>query len=97
MPSVRTCNLKNVLGPISPDSLPFFYSECSASGRHQRRSRETIRSSGLEFASSKPELESTTERPLLLAGRPQCPLNPFPPQAERALGYVAGTSVDRSP
>ena len=69
MPSMRTCNLKNVLGPIYPDSLPCFYSECAAFGRHQQKFRESIRSSGIEFASSKPELESTMRALAASAGK----------------------------
>jgi hypothetical protein len=47
--SMRTCNLKNVLGLICPGSLRCFYSECGAFGRRQKKFRESIRSSGIEF------------------------------------------------
>jgi hypothetical protein len=100
VPSIRTANLKNVLGPISPDSLPCFYSECAAFGRHQRKSRETIRSSGLEFASSKPELESNHARPLLRAGRPQVSFEhvsgaELPPTVKENGGTAPGATTEK--
>jgi hypothetical protein len=48
--------------PVSTRSAPLF-------GRHQQKFRESIRSSGIEFASSKPELESTMRALAASAGK----------------------------
>ena len=58
-------NVKNVLGPIYPDSFISRFLTLFVLGVrslwHQQKFRDSIRSSGIEFASSKPGLESTLE------------------------------------
>jgi hypothetical protein len=53
--------VKNVLGPIYPDSLRCFYSEFAAFGNHQQGLRErALAHRASNFALSTPELEPTT-------------------------------------
>jgi hypothetical protein len=67
--SAHTCNLKNVLGPIYPDSFTCFTFAASTAARIDPRLRQAIRNRSAELNDSSFPVNLNAGKPLLLEWR----------------------------